>query len=282
MNILTFDIEEWFHLLDNESTKTENQWNSFESRIHRNMDIIYQLLDETNTSATFFCVGWIAKKYPEVIKKIDALGYEIGSHTNMHQLVYTQNKKIFKEDVKTSIHLLEEISGKKVTAFRAPGFSIGENEKWAFDTLIELGIETDSSVFPASRAHGGYQNFGSYKPCIIDFEGSMIKEFPISITHIFGKPFVYSGGGYFRFIPSILLNHIWKKSDYTMTYFHPRDFDSTQPIIKELNYFRKFKSYYGIKDCLQKLKKIIENNKFIDLQTAIKTINWEQAAIIKI
>ena len=93
MNILTFDIEEWFHILDNESTKTYKEWSNYESRIHSNMEKIFNLLESKNIKATFFIVGWIAKKYPEVVKRIDDYGYEIGSHTNMHQLMYEQSLK---------------------------------------------------------------------------------------------------------------------------------------------------------------------------------------------
>ena len=95
MNILTFDIEEWFHILDNKKTKTISDWNNFDSRIHFGMNIIYNILEKTEKSATFFVVGWIAEKYPEIVRKISEIGYEIGSHTHLHQLVYEQDRKTF-------------------------------------------------------------------------------------------------------------------------------------------------------------------------------------------
>ena len=98
MRILTFDVEEWFHLLDNDSTKSEAQWNNYEERIHKNMDRVFQILDDTNTKATFFVIGWIAKKYPEIVKRI-AEKYEIGSHTYNHQLVWQQSPKEFADDI---------------------------------------------------------------------------------------------------------------------------------------------------------------------------------------
>ena len=103
MNILTFDIEEWFHILDNYSTKTESDWSNYESRIHRNVDKIFELIDNSGFSATFFIVGWIAKKYPDVVKRISNAGYEIGSHTNMHQLIYEQKPMEFSRDLEESI-----------------------------------------------------------------------------------------------------------------------------------------------------------------------------------
>ena len=161
MKILTFDIEEWFHILDNDSTKTEKNWVNYESRIHQNMERIFDVLETTNTKASFFVLGWIAEKYPEIVRSISDKGYEIGSHTTMHQLVYQQDRNQFQTDVERSIKSLEDISGEKVKMFRAPGFSITEQNKWAFEVLYELGIEIDSSIFPAKRAHGGLPNYGT-------------------------------------------------------------------------------------------------------------------------
>jgi peptidoglycan/xylan/chitin deacetylase (PgdA/CDA1 family) len=129
MNILTFDIEEWFHILDNESTKTINQWKNYEVRIHSNMERIFLLLEKHNQKATFFCLGWIAETYPEIIRKIVNRGYELGSHTRMHQLIYKQTPKEFASDLNFSVKTLEDITGQKVKYFRAPGFSIRKDNK---------------------------------------------------------------------------------------------------------------------------------------------------------
>ena len=117
MNILTFDIEEWFHILDNNSTKTEQQWSNYESRIHSNMDTIFEILDNKKIKPTFFVVGWIAEKYPEIIDQITKRGIEIGSHTHLHQLIYENDEKTFYKDVEKSIKTIEDCSGKKVRCF---------------------------------------------------------------------------------------------------------------------------------------------------------------------
>ena len=150
----TCDIEEWLHLLDNDSTRSEEQWKGFEVRIYENMERIFRILEETDTKATFFVIGWIAKTYPDIVRQI-ASKYQVGSHTMNHQLVWQQSREAFKEDVSSSIKLLEDITGQKVEAFRAPVFSIRESEGWAFEILHELGIRMDSSVFPAHHALGG-------------------------------------------------------------------------------------------------------------------------------
>ncbi len=276
MNILTFDIEEWFHILDNNSTKTEKEWVNYEVRIHRNMDKIFHLLDETDTQATFFCLGWIAEKYPEIIRRIDRAGYEIGTHSHLHQLAYEQNRKIYTEDLKRSIDLLESITGKKIRAYRAPGFSIKEENQWALEVLIENGIEIDCSIFPAPRAHGGFQKFQTNKPCIIQINGMDIKEFPINTYNQFHFSMIFSGGGYFRALPQSFINYCINKSNYTMAYFHPRDFDYTQPLIEDLSLLRRFKSYYGLKECYPKLKTILTKNTFISLNQANDIIDWDR------
>lgn len=274
MNILTFDIEEWFHILDNDSTKTEKEWNNYEVRIHKNADRILTFLQDSNQSATFFCLGWIAKKYPDVIRKIDNNGYEIGCHSKNHQLVYEQNKKVFKNDIESSIKTIEDVIGKKVISYRAPGFSITKNEIWAFEELIKLGIEIDSSVFPARRGHGGFPEFYPAQPSIIDIAGKQLKELPINTQKILGKSMVFSGGGYFRLFPYFLIKKYTKNANYVMTYFHPRDFDKNQPMIKDLPLFRKFKSYYGLGNTMRKLQKWTSDFKFVDIRTAIDNIDW--------
>lgn len=281
MNILTFDIEDWFHILDNKKTKSIKEWNNFDSRIHHGMNIIYKILDQTNLKATFFVVGWIAEKYPEIIREISNRGYEIGSHTHLHQLAYHQDKQTFFNDVEKSIKTIEDRIGKKVNSFRAPGFSITKKNKWAFEVLHELGITKDSSVFPASRAHGGLPSYKSAVPSIIEYNGIKLKEFPINTHKVLGKPFIFSGGGYFRLLNYKIIKNWTLQSEYIMTYFHPRDFDVNQPIVPGLSPYRHFKSYVGIKNCKSKLERWLNEFHFIDLNQADKLINWSQVPIVK-
>jgi peptidoglycan-N-acetylglucosamine deacetylase len=282
MKILTFDIEEWFHILDNKKTNSVSEWNNFDSRIQLGMDIIYDLLDKSNSSATFFVVGWMAEKCPEIIRGISDRGYEIASHTHLHQLAYTQDRKTFNDDVEKSIKTLEDCTGKKITSFRAPGFSITENNKWAFEVLHELGITNDSSVFPAGRAHGGLPSYNVALPSIIEYNGVKLKEFPINTHTILGKPFIFSGGGYFRMLPYKIIENWTNQSNYVMTYFHPRDFDSNQPIVPGLSLSRRFKSYVGINSCKFKLERWLNDFDFIDLNQADQSINWNHVPNIKL
>jgi polysaccharide deacetylase family protein (PEP-CTERM system associated) len=282
MRILSFDIEEWFHILDHDSINKVTKWNNFESRIRNNLDKILNILIESNTSATFFIIGWIGLKYPEIVKRIQECGYEIGSHSHMHQLAYNQSVDDFTDDLRKSINTLEDITGQKIKYYRAPGFSITERNSWALEVLIENGIEIDCSIFPASRAHGGMPSYGSARPTIIDFKGIQIKELPINTYPFFGNSLIFSGGGYFRILPYPFLKYLTKRSDYLMSYFHPRDFDFNQPKIEDLSPLRTFKSYVGLKSAERKFKKWITDFSFLDIKEADSRIDWGSVEIVSV
>lgn len=274
MNILTFDVEEWFHLLDFDATRGEEQWGQYEVRIYENVERILNLLEETHTEATFFVIGWVAKTYPDLVRKI-AEKYEIGSHTMTHQLVWQQSPEEFRKDVEASVKLLEDITGQKVTSFRAPGFSIRESEKYAFEILHELGITTDCSVFPAQHAHGGMPSYTEQVPSLIKYNGIQIEEFPVTFKDIAGKHLIYSGGGYFRLFPYSLIKKWSKEQDkYLMSYIHPRDLDGGQPVLEGLPLTRKFKSYVGVKGAEKKLRQYLTDFDFMDIRTARQQIDW--------
>jgi peptidoglycan-N-acetylglucosamine deacetylase len=282
MKILSFDIEEWFHILDNPETQSPKNWQRLDTRIHENMERIHTLLDKHSQRATFFCLGWVAEKYPEIIKDIHARGHEIATHSHLHQLAYTQTQTEFEEDLKKSIYTLEDTIGAKIKAYRAPGFSFMKENKWVFESLHKYGIEIDASIFPAKRAHGGFESFGSAQPCILSCDGVELKEFPINLLDLKISKFIFSGGGYFRLLPMAVLDFLFSGDKYIMTYFHPRDFDPKQPMVPGLNIVRKFKSYYGIAGALNKLEKLIKKYDFIDISTANEQIDWKNVPKIKI
>lgn len=274
MKILTFDVEDWFHLLAVDSAKTVADWSRFESRLEKNMEGIFSVLAGHRVGATFFCLGWVAEKHPEIIRTIDRLGFEIGSHGHTHQLVYEQDRRGFRMDVERSVKTIEDLIGKKVRAFRAPGFSMTAETLWAFAVLSDLGIEVDSSIFPGVRGHGGFPSYGASSPNILDYGGVRIKEFPISAKALFSRKLFFSGGGYFRLLPYSLIK-LWSgESDYLMTYFHPRDFDPGQPVMPGLSRTRRFKSYVGLSRSKEKLERLLADFSFSDIGTACKTIDW--------
>jgi len=279
MNILTFDIEEWFHC---DFISDSSTWTRYETRIHAATDLILETLDERKIKGTFFILGWIAEKYPEVVSKICSEGHEIGCHSYMHDLVHNMDILSFRKDTDHCLKILEDIIGEKVTAYRAPGFSIGENNKWAFEVLAESGIENDCSVFPAAHDYGGYPSFGECMPSIMNIKGYKLKEFPINTITCFNKHLVFSGGGYFRITPYVFIKYWTSKSDYVMSYFHPRDFDFDQPRLAHLPFTRKFKSYVGLKSAYPKFLKWISDFPVMSLGEASEKIDWTKAKIITI
>ena len=282
MNILTFDIEDWYHILHKYPSDILEKWNSYEDRVHVGTDKILEVLLQNNVKATFFVLGYIAEKHPEIIKKIHDYGFEVGAHSDMHKVAFHQTPQAFKTDLQTCINRLEDITSKQVVSYRAPGFSVKKENVWVFDILHELGIQYDASVFPAWRENGGFINFKESGPVKLRFNNKEIKEFPMSTNSFFGNKFTTTGGGYFRFYPYGMIKSLIKKSDYTMTYFHPRDFDPDQPMLDGLSLKRKFKSYYNLSGAYSKFKKLIQDFNFVDISEADKIINWENMPIVYI
>ncbi|MFZ4547344.1 MAG: polysaccharide deacetylase family protein [Bacteroidales bacterium] len=282
IHILTFDIEDWFHFLDNKSTKNAKQWISFEPRVRQSTFNILEFLEKHNQKATFFILGWIAEQNPGMVKEIANAGHEIGLHSYGHQLIWQQTYDEFRNDLLMNISILEDQLGQKVDKYRAPGFSLKRKTLWALDVLAEAGITTDASVFPSIHAHGGIPSFSCNSPCLIEYNGHTIKEFPINYKQLFGIRIVFSGGGYFRLWPYGLIRNFTEKSPYVMSYFHPHDFDLDQPILNGLSALRRFRAYYGLDDCQQKLERWISEYSFTDLQSADKNIDWSKVPKIKL
>ena len=283
LHILTFDIEEWFHIDFKPRPNLEAHWEQFESRIHTNMDTIFRMLDTVPYPATFFCIGWVARKYPEVIRRIDRYGHEIGSHSDLHQVAYSLDPDAYRQDFRKAIDSLEQVTGKKVRSYRAPAFSIRPDNRWAFETLIENGIEVDCSIFPVYRDYGGFSDFGAAQPCWVEYQGSRLREFPMNYARAAGnRGLVFSGGGYFRLLPYPLIRRLFRQQPYVMAYFHPRDFDAGQPMLEGISRWQRFKSYVGLKEACNKFERLLKDFEFVDLREAERQVDWERAPVIRI
>lgn len=290
MKILTFDIEEWY--LEKEYfgnlSKKEKSFDFY-------LDKILNKLEERHIRGTFFCVGGMATEFPVVVKKIADAGHEIGCHSNKHVWLNTMSEKEVYEDTRIAIDALEQCIGKKIKSYRAPAFSIGKNNKYAFEALCQCGIERDASVFPAERDFGGFSQFGEKKPTMVYYNQVRFKEFPVCTTYLFGKELAYSGGGYFRFFPLWYVRKEMAKSDYSMTYFHIADLvsDSISVLRKEQyedyfkepgtiknRYMRYVKTNLGKKSAFDKLMKLINKEDFVNLEQADQMIKWDIAPVV--
>ncbi len=290
MNILTFDIEEWFVEKAFHGNRQE-KYSEFDAYLGKILD----LLDETRKKATFFCVGKMAVDFPSVIRTIETRGHEIGCHSYVHTWLNKMNRDEAMEDTRLAVDSLEQCIGKKIKSYRAPAFSIGDNNKWAFEVLAECGIELDASIFPAARDFGGFNNFGSKEPTMVKYRGISIKEFPIPTTTIIGKELAFSGGGYFRFFPLWFVKKEMNKSSYSMCYFHIGDLlpekrgmmtrKEYEDYFKEngslKNRYKRFiKGNLGKKSAWGKLQKLILSFDFQSLDLANDQIKWDESNIV--
>lgn len=292
MNILTFDIEEWA-LAKAGGFGTAEKYAEYDAFLNRILDT----LDERGIKATFFCTGLMAQDFPQVVKLIQSRGHEIGCHSNRHTWMNKMTESEAREDTHTAVGALEQSIGQKVLSYRAPAFSIGEKNKWMFEILTENGIEVDSSVYPASRDFGGFPAFGSLRPCIVEYGGVRLREFPISLTHVFGKQMTYSGGGYFRFFPLSFVKGRMAKSEYTMCYFHINDLlpekggvpsrEMYESYYKEEGslknrYVRYIKSNLGKKGAWNKLEKLICSEEFVNIVNGSSLLDWSIAKTVQL
>ena len=286
MNILTFDIEEWY---------LEKVWfgakDSKYAEYDRLLDELLLKLEKNGRKGTFFCVGKMAADFPKVVRKIHDAGHEIGCHSDAHQWLNKMSYEQAMEDTHAAVDALEQSIGQKVRSYRAPAFSIGSENKWAFEVLAANGITRDASVFPISRDFGGFPEFVKIEPTVVRYNGTEIHEFPIATTKVLGKDIAYSGGGYFRFFPLGFVKKEMERTDYTMTYFHiadlipesdgimsKEDFESYFKIPGTLKnrYIRHIKSNLGKKHAFEKMLKLVETEDFVNLERADAIINWNK------
>lgn len=292
MNILTFDTEEWYIEKTYQSGSNE-RYQTFD----RYQNAILDLLDEQKLKATFFCVGGLAHEFPEVVRQIAERGHEIGCHSNIHNFLYAMDREALKADTQTAIKSLEDVAGKRVISYRAPAFSIGEKNKWAFEVLAECGIERDASIYPAVRDFGGFAGFPADKPCIVKVGDVTLKEFPVSLTTLAGRQIAYSGGGYFRFFPLGFIKKTMKASDYVMTYFHISDLEHhpykmmsreayesyfKQPGTFKNRFTRMMKRCIGSSGAFDKMCNLVRAFDYVNLEEADKAIDWNEAKVVEV
>jgi polysaccharide deacetylase family protein (PEP-CTERM system associated) len=250
MNILTFDIEDWFHTHENRKQYSGHIWDKLPSKVEANTRRILDMLEKRDLKATFFILGWVAKKHPRLVRDIRSKGHEIAAHSYWHHNPRLLKKADFEKDVRLCLDVLEDVTGEKVIAYRAPGFNIGAEDRWAFEILAANGIRIDSSV-KLNKKPGKI-------PYTIKVNDGEIIELPQITTRV-GIPF--SGGGFFRAIPGPLLNFLFNKDEYHLLYFHPRDFDPENPKTNLFSFYRNMMNTVNTGGCMQKLENFLDHNK---------------------
>ena len=259
-SIFSVDVEDWFHILDDPSVPTIDQWASLPSGVERNFSKLLDLFSEKNVQVTCFFLGWVAERFPHLVKQAAGRGHEVASHGYGHRLVYELSRTEFYEDVRGARLLLEDISGVEVVGYRAPGFSTTDETPWFFDALAEAGYQYDSSVFPAQRGHGGMPQGRREPHRVADHEALL--EFPITVANLLGKPTCFFGGGYLRLFPYWLIRkmalQVLGEGRPVVFYVHPREIDPAHPRLP-MGRIRRFKSYVNLETTEAKLRRILRD-----------------------
>ena len=276
LNALTFDIEEYFQVENFSNVIPRSEWEKIDSRLFIGLEIILSILQENNTKATFFVLGWVAERHKDLIRKIHDAGHEIASHEYGHNLVYNQTKVEFEEDLKKSITILENIIGEKVIGYRAPSFSITEKSLWALDILQKNGIQYDASIFPIKHHRYGINNSlrAPYEIRPAQDGKKELIEFPSSTLRILGRNFPFAGGGYLRLWSYGLIKQGVKtlnRADIpSIVYMHPWEFDVSQPWQQNIKFIYKFRHYINLNSTQHKLKSLLSDFNFASVRKVLR------------
>jgi polysaccharide deacetylase family protein (PEP-CTERM system associated) len=262
-NVLTIDVEDYFQVSALAPYIPRNQWGQRECRVERNVDRILLMLDAHQTKATFFTLGWIAKRYPHLVRRIVDDGHELASHGYGHQRVSDLTEATFSADIERAKKLLEDISGQEVRGYRAPSFSIGEGNLWAFDCLERAGYRYSSSIYPIHHDHYGMPD----APRFAHRVRAGLLELPVSTARFFDRNWPASGGGYFRLLPYALSRWLLQKVNQrdrqpAIFYFHPWEIDAGQPRIAGISAKTRFRHYVNLQYTEGRLQRLIADFKW--------------------
>ena len=275
-NVISIDVEEWFHILDSPAVPTLAEWGDLEHRIDHSLERLLELFQSKNVRVTFFWLGWAAERHQTLVRKCHEAGHEIASHGFGHVLAYQVGKEKFRDDITRAKKLLEDITGNAVKGFRAPGFGIKDDTKWAFDVIKEVGYDNDSSVFPSSRGHGGLRQ-SPLEPYVIQTSAGPLVELGMSMVEVMGRRFSFFGGGYLRLAPKWLMrwgiHRLHAEKRPLIVYVHPREIDPDHPRLP-LPPLRRFKCYVNLHSTIPKLEWLCSEYRFrtmAELAEEIKT-----------
>lgn len=260
-NALTIDVEDYFQVSAFAPHIDRASWDQQECRVERNIDRILGMLDERQVKATFFTLGWIAERYPFVIKAIVAGGHELASHGYGHQRVSDLSPAQFSADIVRAKAILEDLGGVAVVGYRAPSFSIGaSNRDWAFGRLAAAGYRYSSSVYPVKHDHYGMPD----APRFAHHAHPGLVEVPPTTVRAFARNWPASGGGYFRLMPYALSRRLILRvnqadNQSAVFYFHPWEIDQEQPRIAGISAKTRFRHYVNIHRMENRLKQLLKD-----------------------
>lgn len=264
INALTVDVEDYFQVSAFENTINRNSWDDLDHRVSFNVDKILSLFDELDAKATFFVLGWVAERYPQIVAAIVDNGHELASHGYGHQRVSDLTRNEFTEDITRAKKILEDLSGNAIKGYRAPSYSISKKNKWALEVLSETGHQYSSSIYPIQHDHYGFPEAPRF--VFKDAKTGLI-EIPITTMQFMNRLFPAGGGGFFRFYPYPVsrwaidrVNKIDQQA--TLFYFHPWEIDPDQPRQNNISLKTRFRHYLNLNKTESRLQRLLKDYKW--------------------
>jgi len=302
VNALTIDLEDYFQVSGFEDVIPQASWKSFESRVERNTERLLEILADSNVMATFFVLGWVAERHPQLVRCVQAAGHELGCHSYAHRLVYKCTPADFREDTRRAKGVLENLSGQRVLGYRAPSFSVTRKSLWALRVLAEEGFEYDSSIFPIFRDRYGIPSaprfpfrilLGNGQAALNDLTPQTLNnstdskdstdsrdsiiEFPPSTIRWLGMTFPVAGGGYLRLFPESVFHRAIQRivegdGKPVILYLHPWELDPDQPRIRNGSWLSRFRHMVNLDKTEQKLTGLLGRWRFSSLFNVLKGV----------
>jgi polysaccharide deacetylase family protein (PEP-CTERM system associated) len=273
LNALTIDVEDYFHVTAFARQIRPEDWDRFPRRVDRNTNRLLEILAERKVLGTFFVLGWVAAKCPDLVRRIEGLGHTIGCHGYWHQAIYDGNREEFRSDVRRAKAVIENLVGHQVVSYRAPSYSITAKTLWALTILAEEGFKYDSSIFPISHDLYGMPDAPRFPYLNVLTRGHNIKEFPPSTLRFCGRNFHFAGGGYLRLLPYNLtaaairrLNE--REKQPVMVYLHPWEIDPDQPRIPS-TWRSRFRHYQNLDSTEKKIKNLLRDFSFSTMEQVL-------------
>jgi len=276
-DVFSCELEDWFHILDSERVPGIGDWPGLPLRAEESVDRLLELLAEHGARATFFCLGWMAERMPQVVRRCWRAGHEIASHGYAHVLAYRVGPQAFAEDIVRAKKILEDCIGQEVVGFRSPGFCVREGNRWVFDVVADAGYAYDASVFPAHHGHGGLCEIDP-GPHIVRTQSNRLVEIPVSTVRVCGRRVCLFGGGYLRITPLSLIRwgveRLHQEGQPLVVYVHPREIDPSHPRLP-LTLKRRFKCYVNLRSTMPKLRWLCCHCQFTTMRTIAARVEAE-------
>jgi len=281
VNAFTVDVEDYFQVSAFAPYIQRDAWERMECRVERNIEQILALLASHQTRATFFTLGWIAERYPQMVKAIATAGHEVASHGYGHERASDLSRQAFTDDVTRAKGLLEDLTGQAVLGYRAPSFSIGQDNLWALDVLVATGHRYSSSIYPIAHDHYGMPD----APRFAYATSPGLIEVPPTTLRMFNRNLPSSGGGYFRLFPYALSRWMLqqvndKEQQSAVFYFHPWEIDAGQPRVAGIDLKSGFRHYVNIPRMPQRLDRLLGDFKWGRMDEIFLPERQREAALV--